>query len=137
MQSCGFEFSIASWLPFLPPLLLLPCYYVLSLHVPTIYNRYNVGKLKSISHSNANPLKSTVEPPIMNSPNSEKALIMKFLQCAICIQLNSFVPFNIKNLQIMKNKLAVPKLSLFGGSTVILSYFCASYTPYNYVCVSY
>ena len=132
-----FEFSIASWLSFLPPLLLLPCY-ALSLHVSTIYNRYNIGKLKSISHSNANPLKSTVEPPIMNSPNSEKALIMKFFQCMCHLHTLQYIcTSQYRKPPNSEKKLAVPKLSSFGGSTVMLNCYCASYTPYNYVCVSY
>ena len=60
----------------------------------------------------------TVEPPIMKPPNSEKPLIMKFFQCTICIHFNTFEPPNKENLQIMK-KLAVPKLSLFEGFTVL------------------
>ena len=46
---------------------------------------------------------TTVEPPIMNSPNSEKPLIMEFFQCTICILFNRFVPLNKENLQIMNN----------------------------------
>ena len=62
----------------------------------------------------------TVAPPIMNSPNSEKPLIMKVFHCTICILFDRFVPLNKENLQIMK-KLAVPRLSLFGGSTAFCS----------------
>ena len=60
---------------------------------------------------------NTVEPPIMNSPNSEKPLILKFFQCTICILFNRFVPLNKENLQIM----AVPILSLFRGFTVVIA----------------
>ena len=38
----------------------------------------------------------------MNSPNSEKPLIMKLFLCTICILFNRFVPLNKENLQIMK-----------------------------------
>ena len=55
---------------------------------------------------------------MMNSPNSEIPLIMKFFQCTISILFNRFVLLNKKNLEIMK-KLAVPILSLFGGSTIL------------------
>ena len=39
----------------------------------------------------------TVEPPIMNFPNSKKPLIMKFFPCILCMHFNRFVPLNKEN----------------------------------------
>ena len=49
----------------------------------------------------------------MNSPNSEKPLIMKFFQGTICILFNRFVPLNKENLQIMK-KIGCPNTFIIG-----------------------
>ena len=40
---------------------------------------------------------ATVEPLIMEPPNSEKPLIMKFFQCTICIHFNTFEPLKSPN----------------------------------------
>ena len=57
----------------------------------------------------------------MNSPNSEKPLIMKlFLRTVAHSSIDSYILLNKENLQIMKKIqiMAVPILSLSGGSTV-------------------
>ena len=59
----------------------------------------------------------TVEPLIMNSPNSEKPLII--FPMYHCILFNRFVPLNKENLQIMKST----EVQTLGAYTVYLVYY--------------
>ena len=61
------------------------------------YNKLNIFWMCTILCNT-----TTVEPPIMNSPNSEKSLIMKLFVCAISTLFHRFVPLNKENLQMMK-----------------------------------
>ena len=69
----------------------------------------------------------TVESLIMNSPNSQKPLIIKVFQCTICILFNRFVPLNKENLPIMK-KVGCP------NAFIIQRFHCTHVCTYIVLC---